>query len=277
MSWAILALLVLGQALALLVLRAQRAELVRLPDGSAAPQVADTGSRRAPRPRWTGLSLALSLSLLLALGTVAWLAAFADYYLLSPDRRPASRWHELLRPSGPVGLAFGVAATLLILANLAYLARRSRWGARLPGSLRGWMSAHIVTAILATLLVVLHGAMAPRNTLGGQAFAAMVVLLATGAVGRYLYSLVQRAANGRELRQDEVRARLAELSAARGLDGRGPAGATRVDIEALAARQERLRTLLAAWRFVHRWMALLMLLLAGWHIVTALRFGSLFG
>jgi hypothetical protein len=255
------------------VLRVRRAELVRVPGGAAAPELAD-GGRRAPRPRWTGLSVALGLSLLLALGTVAWLAAFADYYLLPPDRRGSSRWHELLRPSGPIGLAFGVAATLLILANLAYLVRRGRWGARLPGSLRGWMSAHIVTGILATLLVVLHGAMAPRNTLGGQAFAAMVLLLATGAAGRYLYALVPRAANGRELRLDEVRARLA---AERDLDGRGLDDAVRAEIEALARRHERLRALLASWRFVHRWMALLMVLLAGWHILTALRFGGLFG
>jgi dihydropyrimidine dehydrogenase (NAD+) subunit PreT len=286
----------------------------------------------------TGLQLALGISLLLALATAAWIAAFSGYYLLPPDRRPNSPWHELLRPSGPVGLGFGIAACALILVNLAYLLRRSRLGERLPGSLKAWMTSHVVTGILATLLVVLHGAMAPRNTIGGQAFAALAVLLVTGAIGRWFYSFVPRAANGRELQVDEVRARLAALSSEWDRDGRGLADAVRAEIDALAgaapwrghflrrawalaagesqlraavarvrsearardvppdqiarlvaltreahraalmaAHYEDLRGLLSSWRFVHRWMALLMVLLAAWHVVTAVRFGGVLG
>ena len=283
----------------------------------------------------TGLARALGVSLVLALGTLSWVLAFSDYYLLPAAERFASPWHAVLRPSGPLGLGLGVVACALVVVNLTYLVRRSRWGRRLPGSLKGWMTSHVVTGILATLLVLLHGAMAPRATLGGQAFAAFAVLLVTGAVGRYLYSFVPRAANGRELQLDEVRARVAALSSEWDRNGRGLADAVRAEIDELvgvqpwshsllqrvrallagqrraraivarlrrealahdvppsqvarlvalarqahrtalmAAHYEDLRALLSSWRFLHRWVALLMVALVTWHVITALRYGE---
>jgi len=309
-SWALLILLVVGQAGALLVLRARRSQ-----DG--------------------GLFRALALALLLTLGTVAWLAIFRDYYGLPPSERTASRWHAWLRPSGPVGLGFGLAAGLLVLVNLAYLVRRSRAGQALPGSLRAWMTSHVVTGLLAALLVLLHAAMAPRDAPGGQALAALAVLIASGALGRYVYAFVPRAANGRELQADEVRARLAALSSEQDGDGRQLPESVRADIQALSAARpwehsflrrvralaagtrelrrlearllqearthqlpaarlqellslareahrtalatahlEDLRGLLSSWRFVHRFVALLMVLLLAFHVLTALRFGG---
>ena len=43
----------------------------------------------------------------------------------------------------------------------------------------------------------------------------------------------------------------------------------------MAAHYEDLRGLLAAWRYLHRWVALLMFLLVLAHVVTALRFADL--
>ncbi len=299
----------------------------------------DPAERPAAAPlaeQGTGLRLALGVSLGLALATLAWVVVFAEYYQLPPERRFDSPWHDWLRPSGTVGLAFGVAATLLVAANLSYLVRRSRFGLKLPGSLKAWMTSHVVTGILATLLVVLHGAMAPRNSVGGLAFVSLGVLVVTGAIGRYLYSFVPRAANGRELQLDEVRARLAALSSEWDRDGRGLADVVRGEIDAvvggqawsrsflqrlraliagqgnlrrvlsrleaearardipaeqverlveltrqahrtslMASHYEELRALLSSWRFLHRWVALLMVLLAAWHIGTALRYAEL--
>jgi hypothetical protein len=47
---------------------------------------------------------------------------------------------------------------------------------------------------------------------GGHALAGLGILVLTGAIGRYFYSYVPRAANGRELELEEVRARLAALA-----------------------------------------------------------------
>jgi len=43
------------------------------------------------------------------------------------------------------------------------------------------------------------------------------------------------------------------------------------------ARLAELRSLLGSWRFFHRWLAIVMLVLAAFHIAVALRFGDLLG
>lgn len=301
----------------------------------------DPADRPAAAPlveQGTGLARGLGVALALSVAILVWTAVFAQYYALRPAARPSSPLHPMLRPSGPVGLACGVGSVLLILGNLAYLARRSGRFPWIPGSLRAWMSAHVATGISALLLALVHGAMAPRNTVGGHALVALVVLVLTGAIGRYFYSFVPRAANGRELLLEEVRARLSSLlgegdrqnpefaervrAEVRRLTAEGrwrgsfltrlaallrsdrrlresvgrlraEAARARVsreqlaDIVSLARRAQRaalmaahyedLRTLLASWRFLHRWAALAMVLLVGRHVWAALRFARLGG
>ena len=301
----------------------------------------DPADRPAAEPlveQGTDLSRSLAVVLLLALATLLLAVVFAKYYRLDSAARVASPFHELLRPSGAIGLASGAGAVLLILANLAYLARRARRFAWIPGSLRAWMTAHVATGICALLLVLVHSAMDPRNTVGGHAFIALAILVVTGAIGRYFYSFVPRAANGRELVLDEVKAQLASLSGE--WDRQSPAFAERVRAEIqrltadaawrgsfprrvlglltshrrlraslsrlrreaaragisrdqvasllslagraqraslMAAHYEDLRAILASWRYLHRWVALAMVLLAAVHVYTAWRFGSLRG
>jgi len=160
-----------------------------------------------------GLAKALAIALMLALGVLLWVVALRDYYSLPLVQRIDSPWHSRLRPSGSIGLPLGIAATALIAFNLSYLVRRGEIFGLRAGSLQRWMTSHIVTGILALLTALLHGAMAPRETVGGHAFAALVFLVVTGAIGRYFYAFVPRAANGRELALEEVHARLASLSA----------------------------------------------------------------
>ena len=280
---------------------------------------------------------ALLISLALTLFFAGWYFHFQDYYTLPRELRFNSPRHEVLRPSGPLGIWTGVFATGLIALNLLYLVRRARWGGWLPGSLKDWMTSHVVTGILALLLILVHGAMDPHNSLGGHAFAALVVLVVTGSIGRYLYAFVPHAANGQELALDEVRRALDELSSEWDSQARGFGAKVRAEVEALvdeehwartfvdrlkqlvrsqarlhkhlgvlkaearreglqadqtarlmaiarkahrtalmAAHFEDLRSLLGTWRFLHRWFALLMVLLAAWHIATALQYADIF-
>lgn len=160
-----------------------------------------------------GFARALLVALVLALAALAWVTWFGDYYGLSLLARIDSPWHARLKPAGSIGLPLGVLATALIAFNLAYLARRGELFGLRWGSLQRWMTSHVVTGVLALLFALLHGAMAPRETVGGRALAALAVLVGTGAIGRYFYAFVPRAANGRELALEELHARLATLSA----------------------------------------------------------------
>jgi thioredoxin reductase len=285
-----------------------------------------------------GLLRALLVTLALALAVLVWTFVFADYYRLDLHRRPAASEHTWLRPSGAVGLAFGIGATLLVLCNLAYLARRARRFNWIPGSLQSWMTSHVVTGVSALLCVLVHSAMAPGNTVGGHALVALAILVVTGAIGRYFYAFVPRAANGSELLLEDVRSNLAAISAEWDRGNRNFGERVRREVDRLmaeghwqgsffrrlralfssqqrmtatlarlraeartegippqeiqslltlarkaqrtalmAAHYEDLRTLLASWRYFHRWVALAMVLLAALHIATALRYSSFGG
>lgn len=159
----------------------------------------------------TGLARALAIAFGLAFATLLWALWHVDYYSLALADRPAHLAHQSLRPGLGLGLAFGIAASVMIVVNLLYLLRRSP---RIPfhaGSLQLWMTSHIATGVLALLLTMLHAGMAPKDTSGGHAFWALAVLLGTGAIGRYFYSYLPRAANGRELEVHETRARITAL------------------------------------------------------------------
>ncbi len=290
------------------------------------PEITEQGSGLV-----TALGIALALTL--AAGAFAWWQF--DYYSLPLPERPTHPKHALLRPGLGVGLAFGISALVLIALNLLYLVRRAP-GTRLKaGSLETWMTAHVATGVLAFLCALLHGAMQPRDTPGGNAFWALGVLLVTGAIGRYFYAQVPRAANGRELELGETRARLRAITEQWQSDAGAFAASARRTIDALverrqwsgtffgrvlgivgvqldlrqalqeitqlghqhgvddariadtltlakrahraalmAAHYEDVRAVLGAWRYLHRWVAVLMVVLVIVHIVYALTYGA---
>ncbi len=284
----------------------------------------------------TGLLRALSIGFGLAVSTLVWALCHFDYYRLPLAERPTHPKHTFLRPGMGLGLWLGITAAALIVANLLYLLRRSpRFNFRF-GSLKLWMTSHVATGILALLCALLHAAMTPRDTVGGHAFWALAVLLVTGAIGRYFYSYVPRAANGRELELAEVKARLAEAGEAGDPDDARFRERARAEVAALvesrqwkssfftrvaallwgeralrrvlagvalegrqrgvpperirdtlaltrkahraalvAAHFEDLRAVLNTWRYVHRWIAALLVLLLVAHIVSALVYGAI--
>jgi thioredoxin reductase/Pyruvate/2-oxoacid:ferredoxin oxidoreductase delta subunit len=285
----------------------------------------------------TGAFGALAVAFLLSLCALAWALWNADYYGLKPAERAAHWKHAYLHPARGVGLWLGIAAVALIAVNLLYLVRRStrfRWTF---GSLQGWMSVHVATGILALLCAMMHGAMRPGDSPGGHAFWGLAVLLVTGAIGRYFYAYVPRAANGRELELVEVKARLGRVEAEWGEGERRFRERARHEVDALiearqwrasfvgrvlalfrgqkdlrevlarlegegrgegvpaeqiaetldlarrahrtslmAAHYEDLRAILGTWRYLHRWIALLTVLLVLLHIVHAFLYGALF-
>lgn len=295
----------------------------------------DPAARPPVRPQveeGTGLVRALTAAFALALMALLWTTVMREYYALSDVERPTHRLHEWLRPGRGLGLALGIGAAGLIAVNLLYLVRRAPRTRLRFGSLRTWMTVHVVTGVLAVLFALVHGAMAPGAGIGGQAFWALAILMATGAVGRYLYAWVPRAANGRELELEEVRAQLRALETEteettgfakvatdeveelvqRRQWRRGPLGtiagmlfsrrdlrrtlaslearASNVDQESRdaalllarrahraatsAAHVEDLRALLNTWRWLHRWAALVLVLLVAVHVYFALAYSA---
>jgi hypothetical protein len=283
----------------------------------------------------SGLLRALLAAFVLALATLAFALSHFDFYSLPIEARPVHERYRELRPGSGLGLAFGVIASVLIVLNLAYLLRREQKLRLTFGSLKAWMTSHVATGIVSLLLALLHGGMSPRDTVGGHALWALAALLATGAIGRYFYAYVPRAANGRELELEEVKLRLVRLAedwdasqrafveraqsaiahlvetrqwrsslagrvlalvrgqrdlrralatlAQEGRDTRVPAERVHETLALarqayrlalMAAHYEDLRALLNSWRYLHRWIAALMVVLVVVHIVYAIAYGS---
>jgi len=288
-------------------------------------------------PRDDGLRSALKVGLGLLVLAALFAAVNGDYYLLPDEERPAHPKHALLRPGLGLGLLFGVGALASIALNLAYLLRRSPRVAVDFGSIRSWMNAHVVTGIVAVVLAFLHASLRGGDSVGGHALLLLAGLLVTGAIGRWFYAWVPRAANGRELGLDELRARAHDLPQAgsgrwqafgeaargevlqliemrqwrsgffgrllallgvqrdlhralgeierRGLRERVPEGEIAAALELAreahrqalgAAHYEDLRALASTWRYLHRWGAVLMVVLVLLHVVHALIYGDYF-
>lgn len=158
-----------------------------------------------------GLMAAVKVAGVLCLLAAAFVIWNGDYYWGLRAERPAHAKHEWLRPGLGLGLGFGLVSLGAIALNLAYLLRRSPRISLNFGSLRAWMSVHVVTGIVAVVLALLHATLRPGNTVGGHSLWMLAGLLVTGAIGRYFYAFVPRAANGRELLIDELRQEAHEL------------------------------------------------------------------
>jgi hypothetical protein len=138
--------------------------------------------------------------------TVAVLAvniAGARYYVLPIPERVRSPLHPVLRSSGIIGQSAGILAVIIFTFLWLYpLRKRSRWLA-FTGSVARWLDVHIVAALSLPLLLAVHAAWRFGGVIG-LGFWAMMIVCASGIVGRYLYVRIPRSRTGAELSLEEV-------------------------------------------------------------------------
>jgi hypothetical protein len=129
--------------------------------------------------------------------------AGAAYYRLPMADRVRSPLHTILRSSGVVGQTAGLVA-LAIFVFLWLYPLRKKWRAlAFTGSVGRWMDVHIVAALALPLLLPLHAAWRFGGVIG-LGFWAMMIVCASGIVGRYLYVRIPRSRSGAELSLEEV-------------------------------------------------------------------------
>ncbi len=130
-----------------------------------------------------------------------------DYYLTALARRPLHPLHEMFKPSGLVGQGFGVFGSLFCLLTLLYPLRK-RWR-RLEnlGTPRTWFQFHIYFGIAGPLLATLH----TTFKFGGLAsicYWSMMLVMASGFVGRFLFAQLPRNQRGIMLSLKEIEAEI---------------------------------------------------------------------
>jgi len=121
-----------------------------------------------------------------------------EYYLLSRPERSWNSLHESLRPSGLFAHGLGILAVILMLINLLYLLRRRL--AHIPslGRMQSWLDLHVAMGILGIALILPHSALLFHNPIALSASLFSLLVLLTGAMGRWLYGLLPRGSEGEE-------------------------------------------------------------------------------
>jgi len=167
-----------------------------------------------------GHRLRVRLAWLLAAAVVLVIAGYGyDYYTLGALQRPLSPKHEILRPSGAIGIKLGMFGVLLFFLIYLYPLRK-HWGwLGRQGNSRHWLDFHVVLGATAPIIVAFHSCFKFGN-IAGMAFWSMLVVTLSGFVGRYLYSQIPRGLSAAELskkemleREEKLRKELAEQRA----------------------------------------------------------------
>lgn len=191
--------------------------------GPVRPPVPRPGRRSRPSltatreaPGHARRSLFLVVALLVGICALGF-----PYYTLPVAERVRSSMHPWLRPSGYIGQSAGLVAIVIFLFLWLYpIRKRARWLAW-TGSVARWLDVHVLAALVLPLLVAIHAAWRFEGLIG-LGFWSMMVVWASGIVGRYLYARIPRSKAGIELTLEEIAARrqvlLEEIARTTGLD-----------------------------------------------------------
>lgn len=138
-----------------------------------------------------------------------------DYYRLPIETRPFSPKHELLRPSGTIGLKLGILGTALFVVIFLYALRKAiPWLGRL-GTAKHWMDFHVVAGITAPVVIAFHASF-KFNNIAGVAFWVMLAVALSGIVGRYLYAQIPRSLGAAAATFNELQKQEREMTRALG-------------------------------------------------------------
>lgn len=145
-----------------------------------------------------------------------------DYYASPLGERMRHDLHAVLRPSGDVGQTAGVLTFAGFLFLWLYPLRKRLGGAaRWAGGVARWLEVHIVVGLTLPLLGAVHAAWRFDGIIG-LGYWAMLIVAASGVIGRYVYARIPRDRSGLELGAEELaqqrRQLLLELTQVTGLE-----------------------------------------------------------
>jgi hypothetical protein len=151
-----------------------------------------------------GHRIRVFLAWMLAVAVILVIGGYGfNYYTLSAAQRPFSPKHELLRPSGTIGIKLGMLGVLMFFLIYLYPLRK-KWGwLGRQGNSRHWLDFHIVLGTAAPIIIAFHSSFKFGN-IAGMAFWSMLMVTLSGFVGRYLYSQIPRSLNAAELSMKEI-------------------------------------------------------------------------
>ncbi len=132
-----------------------------------------------------------------------WLALFAMFVVTALYFLVLTLGGRVPVASSFFGHMIGVIGFLLmlmteILYSLRKRSRSARWG-----RMSGWLSFHIFTGIVGPYMVLLHTAWTYKG-LAGIVTLMTVIVVASGFIGRYIYTSIPRSADGLEVESTAI-------------------------------------------------------------------------
>ncbi len=109
-----------------------------------------------------------------------------------------------LTPESGVGYWLGIAGSSLMLLLLLYPLRKRVRSLRAIGTVAFWFRVHMVLGAVGCVLILWHANFKLGSINSNAALAAMLVVAASGIVGRYLYSKIHRGLYGRKAVVEEI-------------------------------------------------------------------------
>jgi len=134
-----------------------------------------------------------------------------EYYLTPFADRPFHPLHELYKPTGLVGHGLGIFGSLFIIIGVATYSTRKRirflqrWS-----KLKYWLHFHIFLCTLGPFWVLLHTTF-KFSGLVAISFWSMMLVVASGVFGRYVYARIPKTLNGVFLDDEQIRNRYRTL------------------------------------------------------------------
>ena len=113
--------------------------------------------------------------------------------------------HEMFRPAGSVGHGIGVVASLVMLLNFLYPIRKRIKLFKGAGPINRWLSFHVFVGLMSPTVIVFHAAFQSKNLVAQSTFISLLIVVATGLIGRFAYGFIPRTRN-KVMEFEEVKA-----------------------------------------------------------------------
>jgi len=180
-----------------------------------------------------------------------------------------NRDQQYLIPDDGAGYWLGVSGSVLMLLLLLYPLRKRMRSRRLGGSVTFWFRAHMILGLVGPAMILFHANFTMMTMNSTVATIVMLVVAASGVVGRYLYGKIHLGLYGRKATVQEILADAKSLKESLGANVPG------IDhfvdqLDAFAAHLDDARQSLLAGA----WSLLALVLrarVARWHLLSAAR------
>jgi hypothetical protein len=141
-----------------------------------------------------------------------WMALAAMILITLVYLAVAARLGSVPAASEFFGHALGVIGFLLMLLTETLYSWRKRSRSTRWGRMASWLQFHIFTGLVGPFMVLLHSSW-KFNGLAGVVMLLTVIIVASGFIGRYIYTAVPRSADGIEIEAGELRRLIQEADA----------------------------------------------------------------